>query len=68
MRASQALAYVEGRSYVLPDDVKYLAPYVLGHRLVVDTDLLSAQSEDAEKIDRVLRKVSVPTASKDFVR
>ncbi|EZH64594.1 ATPase AAA [Bacillaceae bacterium JMAK1] len=68
MRASQALAYVEGRSYVLPDDVKYLAPYVLGHRLVVDTDLLSAQSEDAEKIEQVLRKVSVPTASKDFVR
>ena len=34
-RASQALAAIRGRDYVLPDDVKYLAPHVLGHRLIV---------------------------------
>ena len=34
-RASQALAAIRGRDYVLPDDVKYLAPYVLGHRLII---------------------------------
>lgn len=33
-RAVQALAYVEGRDYALPDDVKYLAPSVLAHRII----------------------------------
>ena len=32
--AAQALAAIRGREYVLPDDVKYLAPPVLGHRLL----------------------------------
>ncbi|MEM0980623.1 MAG: MoxR family ATPase [Cyanobacteria bacterium P01_H01_bin.58] len=33
-RAVQALAFLSDRDYVLPDDVKYLAPYVLAHRLI----------------------------------
>lgn len=33
-RATQALAYLDDRDYALPDDVKYLAPYVLAHRLI----------------------------------
>ncbi|ABW27660.1 AAA family ATPase [Acaryochloris marina] len=33
-RTSQALALLNGRDYVLPDDVKFLAPYVLRHRLI----------------------------------
>jgi MoxR-like ATPase len=33
-RAIQALAYLEGRSYAIPDDAKYLAPFVLAHRLI----------------------------------
>ncbi len=33
-RASQALAFIDGRDYVLPDDVKFLAPHVLAHRLI----------------------------------
>ena len=35
MRAAQALAALRGREYVLPDDVKYLAPFVLTHRLTL---------------------------------
>ncbi len=34
-KASQALAAIRGRDYVLPDDVKFLAPYILEHRLIV---------------------------------
>ena len=34
-RAAQALALVNGRSYVIPDDVKQLAVPVLAHRLLV---------------------------------
>jgi MoxR-like ATPase len=34
-RAAQAYAALQGREYVLPDDVKRLAPYILGHRCLV---------------------------------
>jgi len=34
-RASQALAAVRGRDHVLPDDIKYLIPYILPHRLII---------------------------------
>ena len=34
-KCSQALAAIRGREYVLPDDVKLLAPYVLTHRIIV---------------------------------
>ena len=33
-RAVQAFAFLSHRDYVLPDDVKYLAPHVLSHRLI----------------------------------
>jgi len=34
-KAAQALAAIRGRDYVLPDEVKMLAPLVLGHRLII---------------------------------
>jgi MoxR-like ATPase len=33
-KATQALAFLEGRDYAIPDDVKFLAPNVLSHRLI----------------------------------
>ncbi|KPQ40330.1 MAG: MoxR-like ATPase [Phormidium sp. OSCR] len=33
-RASQAYGFLEGRTYTSPDDVKFMAPYVLTHRLI----------------------------------
>ncbi|MEJ5225108.1 MAG: MoxR family ATPase [Anaerolineales bacterium] len=37
-KAAQALAAVRGRAHVLPDDIKYLAPVTLTHRLIVKPD------------------------------
>ncbi len=37
-RASQALAAIRGRDYVLPDDVKELAPLILSHRCIVHAE------------------------------
>jgi MoxR-like ATPase len=34
-KAAQALAAIRGRDYILPDDVKALAPSILGHRLII---------------------------------
>ena len=54
-RASQALAFMEGRDYGTPDDVKYLAPHVLSHRLI------PAGGRRAKAIvDRLLRSVPIP--------
>src|SRR5688572_7332735 len=48
-RAAQAYAFIHGRSYVLPEDVKTLAPDVLRHRLVTTYEA-EAQSVSAEDI------------------
>jgi MoxR-like ATPase len=58
--AAKAYALIQGRDYVIPDDVKTVVPKVLGHRLI-----LSAESElegaSAEKIlDDILKSVEVP--------
>lgn len=38
MKAAKAYAYMQGRDYVLPDDVKYLASYVLSHRIILTSE------------------------------
>jgi MoxR-like ATPase len=59
-RACQALAAQRGRDYVTPDDVKQLAPYVLGHRLILTAQArLRGQTAEAVVQD-VLRTVPVP--------
>ena len=59
-RVSKAYAYVCGRSYVLPDDIKLLAPYVLAHRILL-TSGGKAELESPEKaIEHILTKVAVP--------
>jgi MoxR-like ATPase len=59
--AARAFAMLDGRDYVLPDDVKALAEPVFGHRLVPTTDA-RIRDRDADEILRdVLRSVAVPT-------
>lgn len=59
-RAAQALAAQRGREYVTPDDVKYLAPWVLGHRLILTAQSrLRGQAADSV-IEEVLNSVAVP--------
>ena len=52
-RAAQALAVIEGRDYVRPDDIKLLAAPVLGHRLNLTTQA-ALQAQDADQIVRDL--------------
>ncbi|MBE9118515.1 MoxR family ATPase [Lusitaniella coriacea LEGE 07157] len=53
-RATQALAFLEGRDYAIPDDVKFLAPHVLSHRLI------PAGGRQAKTIvERLLRSIPV---------
>lgn len=52
-RAAQALAVIEGRDYVRPDDIKLLAAPVLGHRLSLTTQA-ALQAQDVDQIVRDL--------------
>jgi MoxR-like ATPase len=58
-RAAQALALIEGRDFVLPDDVSALAGPVLTHRLLVDVDRELRGATAADVISEVLEKVPV---------
>jgi MoxR-like ATPase len=54
-KATQALAFLLGRDYAIPDDVKFLAPYVLCHRLI------PRGGRNARGIvDRLLRSLPIP--------
>jgi MoxR-like ATPase len=62
-RSSQALAALEGRDYVIPDDVKQLGVAVLAHRLIVKSQA-SLREVDADSIVReVLAQVPIGEAS-----
>ena len=62
LKASRALALLDGRDYVIPDDVKGLAPAVLRHRITVAPELeLEGVTPDAA-LKAILEKVEVPTA------
>jgi MoxR-like ATPase len=56
---SQAVTLLDGRDYVVPDDVKAVAPAVLGHRLVMAGDGRTGLSED-EAIAQIIETVPVP--------
>ena len=62
-RASQALAMVDGRDYVIPDDVKRLVVPVCAHRIVVSSRATLSQrtAELAERIlEEILTSIEVP--------
>jgi MoxR-like ATPase len=62
-RAAQALALLDGRDYVVPDDIKRLAPSVLGHRILLKSFRQSGQKESPEAFLRdVLARTPVPAA------
>jgi MoxR-like ATPase len=61
-RCSRSKAYVSGRDYVIPDDVKVLVPYVFAHRLrLSQSSLLTGDHLDTVKItEEIVEKVSPP--------
>ena len=61
MRFSQARALLDGRDYVLPDDVKRSAPVTLGHRVIPKKrDILGLPSEGLAVVTDIVNSVDVP--------
>jgi MoxR-like ATPase len=61
-RASRALAAMDGRDYVRPDDVKRLAQPVLGHRLMLSSQTRLRGRTATDVLDEILHEVPVPVA------
>ena len=61
IRTVRAWAYLNGRAYVLPDDVKAMAVPVLGHRLLMAADAEVLGDSGADAVRRVLEVVAAPT-------
>jgi MoxR-like ATPase len=56
----QAHAVYSGRNYVIPDDVKLLAPYVLSHRLILTHEAKISKTPVERIINQILNKTPVP--------
>jgi len=62
LKAAQAKAAIQGRPYIIPDDVKQLAVPVLAHRIVIRG--MNRSKDAAEQIiQSILNKITVPTES-----
>jgi MoxR-like ATPase len=58
LRAAKAHALVEGRDYTLPEDIKEVAPLVLGHRILLRSKSFIRDAE--EIVQEILNKTEVP--------
>ncbi len=63
-RTCQARAAIEGRDFVIPDDVKHMAPFVLTHRLMVNPQTRLRGRQPQEIILDVVNTVPVPVEGK----
>jgi MoxR-like ATPase len=60
MKTAQALALFDGREFVIPDDIKELAPPVLAHRLIMDPQARFSGLTAANVVEKVIQKIPVP--------
>ena len=62
-RSAQARAALQGRNYVIPDDVKTLAPFALAHRIIVSPSARIKDVDASALIVEILGSVAVPGGS-----
>jgi MoxR-like ATPase len=60
VHACKAYAYLNGRDYVIPDDIKYLAPYVLGHRMILHSEARLDGATVTSVLQSIFEQVRVP--------
>lgn len=60
MKAAKAFAFIYGRDYVLPDDVKYLAPFVLSHRILLTSEAKYDGMKAEEVITSIVKTTHIP--------
>lgn len=63
MRAGRAMACLQGRNFVLPDDIRRLAQPVLQHRLVLKPEAALHSQSAARLLDEILRSIPIPAVT-----
>ena len=63
-RASRAMALVQDRDYVIPDDIKFLAVSVIGHRLILSASARMRGVRSTDVVEDLLNQVAVPGATR----
>ncbi len=59
-RTSQALAALEGREFVLPDDIKFVAEAVLGHRAILSSEARLRGKRVDDLVDTIVGSIPAP--------
>lgn len=60
LKLARAWAAIQGRNYVVPDDVKRFAEPALAHRLTLDSSLWDIHQSEIAIVREILRLVPVP--------
>lgn len=63
MKAGQAMAFIQNREYVIPDDIKYLAPFTLQHRIMLNSDAKLSETTTEKVVREVLEQVRIPAGN-----
>ncbi len=63
LKLSRAWAVINGRDYVIPDDVKTFAQPALSHRIILNPNLWGARKADSNLINEIVNSVAVPVLS-----
>jgi MoxR-like ATPase len=64
LKAAKCYTALQGKNFLTPETVKYLAPYVLAHRILLE-DTFSSKKKAADYIFEITNLVSVPTEDFD---
>lgn len=59
-RGSQSYAYLNERSYVTPDDIKYLTPFILSHRIILKGASRFKNLNSSTILNEILKTIPVP--------
>ena len=65
---ARANALMRGRTYIMPDDIKYLAPYVLAHRLILTHEAKVNGRSAHDVVTSVIDSIAVPTVVESDLR
>ncbi|MBM7601537.1 MoxR-like ATPase [Virgibacillus halotolerans] len=66
MKAAKAYAFILGRDYVLPDDVKFLAPFVLSHRIILTSEAKYDGVKSEDIVESIVKTTHIPIR-KEFI-
>lgn len=58
--ASKCVAFMQGRSYVMPEDIKDIAPDVLNHRIILNYEAEAEEVTTSMVTQKILRTLPVP--------